>query len=513
MAKAIPKNPYKVVPLPAGYRRALPKEITPKVQRAAVRALQQCLPLGKMQATEVDGKLYMFITEGHYDDHVTKPGKPIWHPGISTVVPINQPQPVKVASQSVRDAQFINMSRMTGENDSSFEGESLWAAFKRWLRTPAAPSTPRPAPTAAQKKQADDAAAAALVLSQMRGDGFYGRPTRKPKLSLAERRAKFAAFRARMGEEVIDDPNYRADVGFEFGAEENLESLYAADELYDAVNGEDFEMDSVGTDFGDDFGKFNLKKSLKKAVSKKGLKKFAKGSLAISTGGLSLAASKKGRKVLKKVATPKGIAAVATGGLSLAATKKGRKQVFSKKGLAAIATGGASLALAKKNRALTGAVLTGGLSLAAKSQRKAVAARVAPKKAAPRPVARTVTRPAAARLVAARPVAPRTTPTKTDSPLGPSAPFDETVMAPPEQYEVPMEAEQYEAPTEAEQYEEEESYEEEGPSEEVEAALDAYEDEEGGEETPETADEGSDTYDETAINGEDYTHSKYSIGA
>lgn len=60
---------------------------------------------------------------------------------------------------------------------------------------------------------------------------------------------------------------------------------------------------------------------------------------------------------------------------------------------------------------------------------------------------------------------------------------------------------------------EQEAFEEEGPSEEVEAAMDSYEDEEGGEETPETADEGSDTYDETAINGEDYTHSKYSIGA
>ncbi|MFA5154464.1 MAG: hypothetical protein WC554_18115 [Clostridia bacterium] len=489
MAQARPKNPYKVVPIPAGYRRALPKEITPKVQRAAVRALQQALPIGKLQATEVDGKIFAFITEGHYDDHVTKPGKPIWHPGISTVVPINQPKPVKVASQSVRDAQFINMSRMTGENDSTFGG--FWSSFKRWLTEPAAPSKPRPPQTAAQKQQ--DAAAAAMVLSQMRGDGFGAWKKPNPNRNRAERMAFLAQRRAqnkaRMGEEEIDDPNFRADVG----TEENLESVYAADELYDAVNGEDFEMGDVGTDFGDDFGKFNLKRSLKKAVSKKGLKKFAKGSLAISTGGLSLAASKKGRKIVKKVA----------------------KKAVSRKGLAAIATGGASLALAKKNRALTGAVLTGGLSLAARSQRKAVARRVAPKKAAPRPVARAVarttaarpvTRPTAARPTAVRPTAPRTTPTKTDSPLGPSAPFDDTMAVGPIEQEMPeQEAFEQEAV-------EEEAY-EEGPSEEVEAALDSYEEDEGGEETPETADEGSDTYDETAINGEGYTHSKYSIGA
>lgn len=498
MAQARPKNPYKVVPIPAGYRRALPKEITPKVQRAAVRALQQCLPLGKMQATEVDGKLYMFITEGHYDDHVTKPGKPIWHPGISTVVPIVQPKsPSQKASDLLyRQAQSITnpagssglwSGRMSGENDSTFEGEGLWSRFKRWLTEPAAPSTPRPPQTAAQKQQ--DAAAAALVLSQMRGDGFYGR-MRKPKRTAAERKAYFAAKLAKMGLEEFDDPNFRADIG----TEENLESVYAADELYDAVNGEDFELGEVGPEFGDDFGKFSFKKKLKAAVSKKGLKKFAKGSLAVSTGGLSLAASKKGRKFVKKAA----------------------KKAVSKKGLAAIATGGLSIAAQKKNRALSTAVLTGGLSLAAKKQRQAAAARFkkrpAARPTAARPAARpsavrpVAARPTAARPTAARPTAPRTTLTKTDSPLGPSAPFDETMTMGPIEQEMP---EQEVAEQEAF---EEEAY-EEGPSEEVEAALDAYEDEEGGEETPETADEGSDTYDETAINGEGYTHSKYSIGA
>jgi hypothetical protein len=455
MAQAIPKNPYKVVPLPAGYRRALPKEITPKVQRAAVRALQQCLPIGKLQATEVDGKLYAFVTEAHYDDHVTKPGKPIWHPGISTIVPINQPQPVKLASQAVYDAQFINQSRMTGEGDmSNFEGEGLWGWFKKCFG-----SAPKTAVVGGES-------------GYNQSDVFGGKKVRRTPAQL---RAIMAARRAKI----------------KMGFEEDLESTYAADELYDAVNGEDFgdengdEITSeTGAEFGDDFGKFNFKKAVKKA---------AKGSLAISTGGLSLAASKKGRKIVKKVA----------------------KKAVSKKGLAAIATGGLSIAAQKKNRALSAAVLTGGLSLAAKKQRQAAAARLAAAKKRPaaRPVARPVARPIAARPVArpttARPVAarpftpPRTTATKTDSPLGPSAPFDETMM------QAPASNDAYEAePVEVEEAEPMEME----ASPEVEAAMDDYE-AEGEEETPESDDEDSDTDEETAINGEGYTHSKYSIGA
>jgi hypothetical protein len=455
MAQAIPKNPYKVIPIPAGYRRALPKEITPKVQRAAVRALQQCLPIGKLQATEVDGKLYAFITEGHYDDHVTKPGKPIWHPGISTLVPIKQPASVTQKASDALYAQAASIvqpagrsglwtGRVTGEDGmSNFEGEGLWGWFKKCFG-----SAPKTAVVGGES-------------GYNQSDAFGGRMPRKPKKSLAERRAIMAARRAKMG------------------LEEDLESTYAADELYDAVNGEDFG-DDCGEDvvFGDDFGKFNFKKAVKKA---------AKGSLAISTGGLSLAASKKGRKIVKKVA----------------------KKAVSKKGLAAIATGGLSIAAQKKNRALSAAVLTGGLSLAAKSQRKAVARRVAPKKAAPRPVARVVARPVA-RPTAARPTPPRTTATKTDSPLGPSAPFDDTMMQAPASNDgfapEPMEME---AP---EQMEAEAPEQMEEASPEVEAAMDDYESE-GGEETPETADEGSDTYDESAINGENFTHAKYSIGA
>jgi len=433
MAQARPKNPYKVVPLPAGYRRALPKEITPKVQRAAVRALQQCLPLGKLQATEVDGKLYAFVTEGHYDDHVTKPGKPIWHPGISTIVPIKQPQPVKLASQAVYDAQFINQSRMTGEDDmSNFEGEGFWSRFKRWLTEPASATAARPAQTAAQKKAADDAAASALVLSGMRGE-FGGRKARRTPAQL---KAIMAARRARI---AADETHFLGDFGDD-PFEEDLESTVAADECYDAVEGDDFGTD----DFGDEFGA-----SKRKFKIKKGLKAFAKGSLAVSTGGLSLAASKKARK---KIAS-------------------------------------------KRGRALGAAVLTGGLSLASKKQRKAIAAK---KRPAPRPVAK---RPVATRPAAARPgTPPRTTATKTDSPLGPSAPFDETMTAPAANDGFAPEPVEMEAPEQME------------ASPEVEAAMDDYE-AEGGEETPETADEGSDTYDETAINGEGYTHSKYSIGA
>jgi hypothetical protein len=466
MAQARPKNPYKVIPIPAGYRRALPKEITPKVQRAAVRALQQCLPLGKLQATEVDGKLYAFVTEGHYDDHVTKPGKPIWHPGISTLVPIKQPASVTQKASDALYAQAASIiqpagrsglwtGRVTGEGDmSNFEGEGLWGWFKKCFG-----SAPKTAVVGGES-------------GYNQSDAFGGRQQMR---TLAGRRARALAIRAKT----------------RLGLEEDLESTYAADELYDAVNGEDFgdengdEITSeTGAEFGDDFGKFNFKKAVKKA---------AKGSLAISTGGLSLAASKKGRKIVKKVA----------------------KKAVSKKGLAAIATGGLSIAAQKKNRALSAAVLTGGLSLAAKKQRQAAAARLAAAKKRPaaRPVARPVARPIAARPVArpttARPVAarpftpPRTTATKTDSPLGPSAPFDETMM------QAPASNDAYEAePVEVEEAEPMEME----ASPEVEAAMDDYE-AEGEEETPESDDEDSDTDEETAINGEGYTHSKYSIGA
>jgi hypothetical protein len=77
-----------VVPIPAGFRRALGKEITPHVQAFARQALGSALPIGKQQSADVDGKLFMALTEWHYDDHVGNPGKPCWHPGISIFTPI-----------------------------------------------------------------------------------------------------------------------------------------------------------------------------------------------------------------------------------------------------------------------------------------------------------------------------------------------------------------------------------------------------------------------------------------
>lgn len=83
-----PTKPPAVVPVPAGFRRATAKEVTPHVQAFARKALSACLPIGKQQAADVDGKVFMALTEWHYDDHVGNPGKPIWHPGISIFTPI-----------------------------------------------------------------------------------------------------------------------------------------------------------------------------------------------------------------------------------------------------------------------------------------------------------------------------------------------------------------------------------------------------------------------------------------
>lgn len=251
MAQKIPPCP-KYVPIPKGYRRALAKEITPVVQRAAVRALQQALPIGKLQATEVNGKVYAFQTEWHYDDHVTKPGKPIWHPGISTLVPTVQPKASSIlASQSVRDAQFIQQSRMTGEenvdNTSEIGGEGFLRRFIRSLFNPPkiAPLPPKPAPTAVQtaasKKAQEELAQSLLVLgSQVRGDD---------EDSLGDDEDSFD-----------DDDEYDAVHGADFGDEMGDEDSYGYDE------------------FGfDEFGGRKKKKGKVKAKGKVNVK--AKGSI------------------------------------------------------------------------------------------------------------------------------------------------------------------------------------------------------------------------------------------
>jgi hypothetical protein len=329
MAQVRPPSPYKVVPIPAGYRRATPKEITPKVQRAAVRALQQALPIGKMQATEVDGKLYTFVTEGHYDDHVTQPGKPIWHPGISTLVPTVQPK--------------------TG---SAAASDKLYAQAQ----------------------------------------------------AIKSKKGKVA------GDEFGDDVHFTGDFGDD-PTEEDLESTYAADELYDAVHGDDFGDDDFGDEFGASRRKGRAKAKAKANVSVKVKGKVSVGKKPARKGPAARkAAARRGPGVRKAVARP------------------------------------------------------------AVTPQKVATPAITPQKV---------------------PTSARTTPTSTDSPLGPSAPFDDTAIMPLDMG--PQAAEPQEA------------------SPEVEAAMDNYA--EGGEETPETADEGSDTYDASAVNGENLTHDRFSVGA
>jgi hypothetical protein len=324
------------------------------------------------------------------------------------LVPVTQP--AKVASQDLRDASFISQSRMTGE--STFEGESVWAQLKKWWNGGS--------PTKIGDDVGDDV-------------GDVGGVKR---LSLPERKARAQALQQKMAAKrraaiaADDDVNFIGDFGDD-PYEDDLESTYAADELYDAVSGDDFG----GDDFGDEFG----------------------------------AAKRKGKTKAKAKAKVQVRAKVRV---------KGKVTLGAKK---------------KPNRP---------------APRKA-AARPAPRKAAARPTPRkAITRPAPSKAVAKPITPPRTTATKTDSPLGPSAPFDETMMAPASNDGFAPEPMETEAPEQMEA----EAPEQMDASPEVEAAMDDYE-AEGEEETPETADEGSDTYDETAINGENFTHAKYSIGA
>jgi hypothetical protein len=90
--KAIPSPQAKP---PSGWRRATGEEITPEIVTASARAAKTCAPVGKQStyATK-DGKLIMFLTEWHWDNHVSKDF--MWHPGISVFVPV---KPVTVPKQ------------------------------------------------------------------------------------------------------------------------------------------------------------------------------------------------------------------------------------------------------------------------------------------------------------------------------------------------------------------------------------------------------------------------------
>lgn len=77
---------------PAGWKRATSKDITPEVQQAAARAAKTCAPVGKQVSyVTKNGQMYMFLTEWHWDNHVSADF--MWHPGISVFVPV---KPIKV---------------------------------------------------------------------------------------------------------------------------------------------------------------------------------------------------------------------------------------------------------------------------------------------------------------------------------------------------------------------------------------------------------------------------------
>lgn len=122
-----PKIPA-VVQIPAGYRRAKPSEITPKVQAFARQALTSARPIGKRQAARIDGKQFEAITEWHYDDHVPNPdksNKPWWHPGISIIVPITPVPEAKLSSASKAQPKKLATGQQVVAYDPLARGGSL----------------------------------------------------------------------------------------------------------------------------------------------------------------------------------------------------------------------------------------------------------------------------------------------------------------------------------------------------------------------------------------------------
>lgn len=123
--KAIPPCPQNV-PVPPGWRRAKASELTNGAKAAAVVALQKAIPIGKLQAVNDGGKVFGFLTEWHYDDHVTKPGNKIWHPGISTLVPIKQPKQVTEADVRRLVAQTMTLNpSIAGEFGADEFGDEM----------------------------------------------------------------------------------------------------------------------------------------------------------------------------------------------------------------------------------------------------------------------------------------------------------------------------------------------------------------------------------------------------
>jgi hypothetical protein len=144
MAKKAPPIP-KIVPIPAGYRRAKPIEVTKQVLDFARTALEHALPIGKQQSTAIIGplttndeklgakgkigpRMIIALTEWHYDNHPAGgKGDPFWHPGISMLVPTNeqlhQPAPLARIFPTEQQGMPKSTNEFAGDGISGFSGE------------------------------------------------------------------------------------------------------------------------------------------------------------------------------------------------------------------------------------------------------------------------------------------------------------------------------------------------------------------------------------------------------
>ena len=75
-------------PIPKGYRILQNWELKGSVLNFARQALANAVPIGKRQATIINGKHYEALTEWKYDNSVpntAEPGKPVWYPGVTLI--------------------------------------------------------------------------------------------------------------------------------------------------------------------------------------------------------------------------------------------------------------------------------------------------------------------------------------------------------------------------------------------------------------------------------------------
>lgn len=138
-----------VVPMPSGYRRAAPKEITKPVLTFANKALQHALPIGKQQTTTVAEKdgahhLVMALTEVHWDNHPPRPkqgfkayeGPEFLHPGISMLVPNFHADDTQVAMTSTPDKwPHRQINPYPTEAPGTIHSQNIYAGdAEEWLK-------------------------------------------------------------------------------------------------------------------------------------------------------------------------------------------------------------------------------------------------------------------------------------------------------------------------------------------------------------------------------------------